>query len=199
MQIADLDRILHDLVSHFVRLAVCNSGLDAAAGEPDCEGAGIVISSHVLHLLAISILPHRRPAEFASPHYECILQHAALLQIRQQRRYWLIDFPTPIGKTEVQCFFGVCPMRIPSPVIELDKSHATFRQPPCDQAIVGETGLAGLRSVHRPNGVGFFMNVHSIGGIDLHTERHLVLRDSRDGFRVSERRISLLVDLVDGV
>ena len=43
------------------------------------------------------------------------------------------------------------------------------------------------------------MNVHGIGGIHLHAERHLVLRDSREGFRVSERCISLLIDLVDRI
>ena len=98
-----------------------------------------MISPHILHLLAISVFPHRRPAEFTSPYHERILKHATLLQVGEQGRSRLIHFPATIGKTQVECFFGVCPMRIPAPMVELNKSHAPLGQPPCYQAIVGKT------------------------------------------------------------
>ena len=43
------------------------------------------------------------------------------------------------------------------------------------------------------------MNVHGVGGVHLHAERHLVLRNARNGFRIAELGIGLLVDFVDGI
>src|ERR1700733_2699644 len=73
MQIADLDWILHDLVSHLVRLPVGDSALNTGARHPNCERARVMVPSHVLHLLTISVFAHRRPPEFSAPHDECVL------------------------------------------------------------------------------------------------------------------------------
>ena len=81
MQVTDLDCILHDLVSHLVCLAVGYSGLNAAPSHPNCERTRVVVSAYILHLLTISVFTHGRPAEFASPDDECILEHASLFQI----------------------------------------------------------------------------------------------------------------------
>src|SRR5580704_14351190 len=43
------------------------------------------------------------------------------------------------------------------------------------------------------------MDVHRVGGIHLHAERHLVLRYACDSLRVSEGLIGPLIDLINRV
>ncbi len=102
MQVANLDGIFHDLVTHLVGLAMGDSGLDSATGHPDGERAGVVVSAHIFHLLAIPVFPHRRPAELSAPDDEGVLEHATLFQIGKQRRSRLIDLAATIGEAEIQ-------------------------------------------------------------------------------------------------
>ena len=84
-------------------------------------------------------------------------------------------------------------------MIELNEAHATLRQAARHQAIVGKTGFARLRAVSREHRGGFLVDVHGVGGVHLHAERHLVLRDARNGFRIAELGIGLLIDFVDRI
>ena len=43
------------------------------------------------------------------------------------------------------------------------------------------------------------MDVHRIAGLELHAERHFILRDARQRFRIAETRVGLLVDGADGI
>ena len=43
------------------------------------------------------------------------------------------------------------------------------------------------------------MDVHGVSGVHLHAERHLVLRNSRDSFRIAEGGIGLLIDFVNRI
>ena len=106
VQVAHLHRVLHDLVAHGVGLAVRHTGLDAAASHPDGEGAGIVVPADKLHHLSVAIFPHRGAPEFAAPHHQRVLEHAALLQISQQSRDGLIGFAAAVGEADVQGIFG---------------------------------------------------------------------------------------------
>src|SRR5258708_1676546 len=81
VQVADLDCILHDLVSHLVGLAMCHPALNPAARQPNRERAWIMVSAHILHFLTISVFAHRSPAEFSAPDDERVLQHAPFFQI----------------------------------------------------------------------------------------------------------------------
>src|SRR5580704_14437146 len=90
-------------------------------------------------------------------------------------------------------------MRIPSPMVELNESHTPLGQSPRHHTIVRKTGLARLRSVFREDARGLLADVHGVRSIHLHAERHLILGDARDGLRISERGISLLIDLIHRV
>ena len=81
MQVADFDRVLRDLVSHFVGLAVGHSGLDAAASHPNRERARVMVPANILHFLTVAIFAHGRPAEFSAPDDESVLEHATLFEI----------------------------------------------------------------------------------------------------------------------
>src|SRR5438445_9165744 len=48
MQVVDIDRVLSHVVAQVVRLADRNTGLDAAAGHPDGEGARVVVPAEEL-------------------------------------------------------------------------------------------------------------------------------------------------------
>src|SRR5579863_4085934 len=98
MKIADIDWILHDLVSHLIGLAVGDSALHTAARHPNRERARVMVSTHILHLLAVSVFPHRRPTEFSAPHNECVLKQTPLFEIIQKRRSWLIYLAATVGE-----------------------------------------------------------------------------------------------------
>src|SRR2546429_9838996 len=144
MQVADLERIFYDFMPQLIGLAVGNSGLDPAAGHPNRERSWVMVPADPLHFLTVAILAHGRPAEFSATDNERVLEHASLFQISQQGRSRLIHFTAAVGEAEVQRFLWICPMGIPSPVIELNESHTALRKAPRHQTIVGKTGLARL-------------------------------------------------------
>lgn len=75
--------VFDSVVSEFVGCAVAEPGFKSSAGEPHRESGKVMI--------ATVALGHRRAAEFGSEHNDGILEHIPLLQIRDQRRYALID------------------------------------------------------------------------------------------------------------
>src|ERR1700683_1072224 len=100
MQVANLYRVFYDLVSHLVGLAVCDSGLDAAARHPNRERPGIMVPANIFHFLTIAIFPHGRPPEFSTPDDESVLEHATRFEISQQRRSRLIHFTATVHEAE---------------------------------------------------------------------------------------------------
>src|SRR3989454_12268689 len=106
MQIADLDRVLDDLISHIVRLAMRDSWLNPGACQPEGKSSGVVIAADKLHLLAAAVFAHRGAAKFTAPDDERIFQQASLLEIIQQRRDRLIHFTAAFDETEIQGFAG---------------------------------------------------------------------------------------------
>ena len=58
---------------------------------------------------------------------------------------------------------------------------------------------ARIRAVRRKHGGGLLVNIHGVGGVHLHAERHLVLRDAGNGFGIAELGIGLPVDFVDRI
>ena len=83
MQIPEVHRVLYDLISHLVGLAVCDSVFYAPTGQPDSECAGIVVAAYVLHILAIAVFTHWGAAKFATPDQQRVLEQTAFFQISQ--------------------------------------------------------------------------------------------------------------------
>ncbi len=84
-------------------------------------------------------------------------------------------------------------------MIKLNESHASLCQAARDQTIVGETGLARLRSIFREHRSGLFPDVHGVSSIHLHAKRQFVLGDASNSLGISKRGIGLLIDLIDRV
>ena len=115
VQIANLDWIFYDLVSHFVGLAIRHARLNAAAGHPNGESARIMIATDKLHGLTVAIFPHRGTPEFSAPDNQGIFQHAAFFQIGQQCGNRLIDFAAAVDESNVQCIICAVTPWYPSP------------------------------------------------------------------------------------
>ena len=84
MQVVHVNLVLHDVESQLIGFAQRDAGLDAAAGQPHRERVGMMVAA------VAAALHHRRAAKFAAPDDQRVLEHAALLQILDQRRARLI-------------------------------------------------------------------------------------------------------------
>ena len=65
--------------------------------------------------------------------------------------------------------------------------------------LLAKLAFAWFRSVLGVHRIRLFANVHRVGRVHLHPKRHLVLRDARHGFGISECGVSLLVNVINGV
>jgi len=61
---------LDGVIAEIVGRAVDHAAFDAAAGHPDAEAVGVVVAS-------VAALRERRPAKFASPDNERVVEQAA--------------------------------------------------------------------------------------------------------------------------
>src|SRR5205807_3120847 len=170
LQVVDMHWIFEDVVGIVVRLADAQAALDAAAGHPNGETAGMMVAAIVRGgELALAI---HGAAKFAGPHDESVVQHASLLEIEHQSGGRLIDAPALQSDVSRQVV-----MLIPSAMIELNETYAALGQPPREEAIGGiGSGLARIRAIEFKDGFGFLGKVHQGGHGSLHAIGHLVLR-----------------------
>src|SRR5260370_36008491 len=78
LQVVDVHLIFKDVVGIVIRLADAQAALDAAAGHPNGEAAGMMVAAIVRGgELALAI---HGAAEFAGPHDASVVQHASLLK-----------------------------------------------------------------------------------------------------------------------
>ena len=88
-----------------------------------------------------------RASEFTAPDDQRIVQHAALLQVRQQRRRRLVHIAALIGQV-----FGKREMLVPAAMEDLREPHTAFRHPARQQTTVGERAWNGdVLAVHVQN------------------------------------------------
>ena len=121
-----------DVVAVVVGAAVGEAGLDAAAGEPDREAARMMVAAVVGR--GERALRVRRAAELAAPDDERVVEHAALLEVDDQRGGGLIGF----ARTGWRMPSGRVAVVVPALVVELDEAHAALGQPAGEQAVGGE-------------------------------------------------------------
>jgi hypothetical protein len=101
-----------------------------------------MIAAYVLHLLPASVFSHWRASELSTPNHQRVFEQATRFEIGKQCCGRLIYFTATIVEAQVQSFFGIGAVRVPSPVIELNESDASFRETPRYQAVIREAGLA---------------------------------------------------------
>ena len=187
VEVVDADRIFHRRIAQIVACPITESGFDSAAREHIGEGLDVVIAS-------IAALRHGRPPELAAEHHQRVVQHAALLQIGDQRRGGPIHF---LGLV-LNAGFNVG-MVIPIAVIKLNEAHAALGQPPGQQAVRSERAIARLGAVRVQNALRFLAHIHQIRNARLHLERHFILRNARENFRIFDGVVAVLVERIDRV
>src|SRR5271169_4470549 len=119
---------IHDVVAVLVRAAMHRPGFDAAARHPDGETAGMMVAPVIV--LGEFALRIAGAAEFAAPDDEGVVEHAALLEVLDERGAGLVRFPRldlyPGGQVIVL---------VPALVIKLNEPNATLGQAACQEAI----------------------------------------------------------------
>src|SRR5438876_901325 len=149
VQVPDMVAIDHRFMAEFIGFAVSRASLDPAAGQKISKAFRIVIAPILVSL------HHCLAPEFAAPNYESALQQSTLLQIREQRRNWFVDFRA----MDFEVFLDTI-VRIPilllmaTTMIDLHETHATFDEPPRNQTLPPERSgpqrkrmIIGLRFV----------------------------------------------------
>ena len=161
-----MDDVLDGVVAELVGRAVGDAALDAAAGQPHREALDVVV--------AAVALGHRRAAELAAPDDERVVEHAALLQVLDQRR----RRPGRPPRALIAMSPLMPAVMVPVAVVELDEAHAALGQAAGQQAVGRERAVARPRCRTASSTLaGSLARVHQLGHARLHAERHLVLRD----------------------
>ena len=88
LEIANVDRILDDVVAEVVGFTVADTALDAAACHPRCKAARVVISPVIVPVL--DPLSERGAAEFSSEYDQRIMEQSSLFEILQETGDWLV-------------------------------------------------------------------------------------------------------------
>jgi hypothetical protein len=88
VEIMDMDLIGGGVEPEFVRFAQGDARFDTATGHPHGEAIGMMIAA------IISALDHGSAAEFAAPHNQRIVEHAALLEVLDQGCAGLVGVAT---------------------------------------------------------------------------------------------------------
>ena len=120
-----------------------------------------------------------------------VVQHAALLEILNQRPDRLIHFFTLRRQ-----HFGKIAVDVPAAMINLHEAHAPFGQPPRHHAGIREGAgfVFGIRPVHFPGGGRFLRKIRQFRHGGLHPERHLILRDTRLRLRIAQLVVRHLIE-----
>src|SRR5256885_7757493 len=79
IEVADMDRVFHDVIAKVVCDAVGDSGFGAAAGHPNRKATRMMVAAIVVFREAT--LAVNSAAEFAAPEYERVVEESAALQI----------------------------------------------------------------------------------------------------------------------
>src|SRR5436305_5757149 len=82
MQVVQVDPVLDGAQPEIVRGPDHLAALDAAAGHPNRKPVRIVVAAVRAAGAAIG---YGAPAKFAAPDYQCAIEQAARLEIREQR------------------------------------------------------------------------------------------------------------------
>src|SRR5579872_6318553 len=136
----DRDWVLDYVIPDIIGAADRYAGLDPATSQPDRERAWMMVAAQKLR--AAARLIHRCAAEFPAPDHQRGIEQTALLQILDQGRRRAIGLAAKPCQLVHNIFVIAGPMGVPTPMIELHKTHATLDQASSQQTIISEIGRA---------------------------------------------------------
>ena len=96
VQVANVDRVLDDVVAEVVCGAVLHPAFDAAAREPNREAAPMMVAPHA-GISEFALTEDRAP-EFCCEDDESVVEESALFEILNQRCSGLIDISALVGE-----------------------------------------------------------------------------------------------------
>src|SRR5215471_6681013 len=150
VQIGNRHGILNYVVADIVRSAHSNSRFDASAGEPHGEGPRMMITPQESRTAARLI--HGRAAELTAPNHQGGIQESPLLEVRNQCGRGTVRLEAQRAEPVYDIFVAGIAVRVPSTVVELNKSDSAFHQPTGKQAVIREGSLARLDAIEFLNG-----------------------------------------------
>ena len=95
VELAEVDRVLHDVVAEVVSLAVRDARLHAGTGHPHGKAAWVVVAAVVG--LGQRALRVDRASKLAAPNHERVIEHPARLEVEQQAGTGLVSLLTLAG------------------------------------------------------------------------------------------------------
>ena len=153
VEVVDRKRVLDDVVTEFVGLAVDLAALGAAAGHPHREAAWVVVATVVI--LRESALAVDGPPEFSAPDDERIVEHPALLEVFDEGVAGLVDVLALARHTPADV--GVV---VPVIVVNLDEAYAALNEAAGHEYAVGEApAFTGLFAVELKDMLGLLGEV----------------------------------------
>lgn len=178
-----------EVVAEVIGLAEGGAGLDAAAGGPEGEAAGMVVATVVLAgELALAV---RSSSEFTTPDDERVVEESSHFEVLDEGGGGLVGVVALAGE-----LFGKGEMLVPAHVVELHEADIALGEAACHEAIVGvSAALFDLGSIHVEDGLGFIRDVGELGDRGLHAVGELVLLDAGVDFGVGKFGELLFVQL----
>ncbi len=190
MKIADVDDIIDRVVAEFVSGAMGHAAFDAAAREEHGKALDVMVAARI----RTATLGHWRATEFAAPNDQGVFEHAALLEILNQRRGRLIAVST----TDIHVLFQAAVV-VPATMIELNKADAPLGKSAGKQAVARERSVTRDRAVHFQRLLGFIFDIHEVGDRRLHSKRQFMLGDSGVDLRIVGGLGAKAIEISNGV
>ena len=99
LEITNIDRVLRNVISDFIGLAIGQTRLDTAARHPHGIGVGMMISTNesLSQIRAHIVLHHGCSTKFTAPDNQSGVQQSTALKIDQQSADGSINLPTLDG------------------------------------------------------------------------------------------------------
>src|SRR3954468_19596516 len=120
VQVAEVDRVLGDVVAKVVGATELDAGLHASAGQPNGEAAPVVVAAHVG--VAQRALAKNSTPEFSEEHNERVFEEAALFHVLKQGSGGLVDVATLVRELPLDRN-----VLVPAAVKELDEADTALQ------------------------------------------------------------------------
>ena len=130
VQVVNMHPVLDRVVAELVRCAVHRARFHPAARHEDREAVRVVVAP-------VGSFGKRRPAEFAAPDHQRLVEQAPALEIPDQAGDRLVDFPGA-DRMQPQDVAVMVPLLFRAGVRRLDDADAALAEPSREQALPAE-------------------------------------------------------------
>src|SRR3954452_16517731 len=128
----NVDFILGCSETELVCCAVDQTTFEPTSGNPHAEAVRVVVTAVVHATVSAEVreFDGRSAAELTAPDDEGVIEKAALFEVLQQGRYWLVTFTRQPSVVRANIVMTV--PRLTGAVPDLDETDSPFEQSTCD-------------------------------------------------------------------